>query len=551
MNKNKITAILCLTAGAGIISGTFLEIGTTSSFDSKDASNAVFVASNTFDTERIIQKPLAFATRQSSFPASVVSEQVEVKPLEVIVDESQKDMANNPIKLVKDSPVSTFSIDTDDGSYKLFSSYLQQGKIIDQDLIRPEEFINAFSYNYEKPMSIDSPFATSIEVVDSPWSKNKILKVGIQGYEVDFDTLPDVNLVFLVDVSGSMRLEMAKIKLGLKSLVNKLRPNDKVSIVTYAGSTETVLPSTRAKDLNAILGAIDNLNTGGGTNGESGIKLAYNEAEKGLIQNGINRILLISDGDFNVGINNQHDLKKLIKEKRESGVTFSTIGISEDSSYRDSLMESMANHGNGNYTFIGSIEDAREVFADRFVSTLVNIAKDVKTQIEFNPQHIKEYRMIGYENRALKNEDFSNDLVDSGELPSGLSATLMYEITMSDQNGMHEELRYKRKEATTTSSSKNIEDNEIAYLKIRYKEPGEDESKLINIPVTKDMFVSQPSNDTRFALSVAGFSQLLKKNDYVGGEYTFDKVIEDLERLDLDYEKGKFLSEVKTVSEFK
>lgn len=558
--KNNAVAKACVFMGASIMVGTFaLSSNQQTYYDGANSSLLAMKSEKSFEVASFsrglqlsqpltsdIKNPEMLPISKGSLESvSDLNSGLENKT-DIIVEEEQKTIRDNEVKQTSKEPVSTFSIDTDDGAYKLFSQQIRYGKKLSPDIIRPEEFINAFDYNYSSSGDKEQPFTTHLEILDSPWSSNKILKIGIKGTDVDFESLPPVNLVFLVDVSGSMSSELSKIKIGLKSLVKKLRPQDKISIVTYAGSTDVVLKSTEVENRKKIINAIDSLSAGGGTHGEAGIKLAYNQAESGFVKDGVNRILLISDGDFNVGLSGRHELKQLITAKRKMGVTFSTIGVSDDSSYRDGLMEAMANHGNGNYTFIDSVEDAREVFADRFASTLVNIAKDVKTQIEFNPVVVKEYRMIGYENRTLSNEDFLNDYVDSGELPSGMSATLMYEITLTNQKGLHPSLRYgvDKNEGVEVKSS-----DELAFLKIRYKEPGGDKSNLLTFPVTKDMFVKEPSDNSKFALAVAGFAQIAKQSKYVGGDYNLESVVSDLSDLNLNYKKGKFLSEVKTYKE--
>ncbi len=469
-------------------------------------------------------------------------EQSELKEKMTVESDS---LTENNVKLVKEEPISTFSIDTDDGSYKLFKKYINDGLLIDKNAVRIEEFINAFDYDYQKPKSIDHPFSSEVEIIDSPWSDNKLLKIGVQGYEVNLDSIPNVNLTFLVDVSGSMESEMPRIKQALSMLVNKLRPEDSISLVTYAGNTRVVLSSAKIKDKNKILSALDNLNSGGGTNGEGGIYLAYKENEKGFVENGINRILLVSDGDFNVGTTHTDSLKSLIKEKRKSGITFSTIGIS-DGHYSDERMEQMANVGNGNYTFIGSISDARDVFSDRFVSTLVNVAKDVKLQVEFNPDVVKEYRLIGYENRMLKTEDFNNDKIDAGEIPSGVNATALYEITMVGEDGLFPKSRYSDDEVKTNNFN-----NEIGFLKIRYKKTDSKKSKLTKYPITLDVDSNSLTDSSKLAVAVAGFAQIYKDSDYISNEYSYDDVIETLDSIEANNERVNFSEIVKNTKTLK
>tara|TARA_B100001245_G_scaffold236653_1_gene229251 strand:- start:11253 stop:12923 length:1671 start_codon:yes stop_codon:yes gene_type:complete len=456
-------------------------------------------------------------------------------------DTSIKD---NSVKRVADNPISTFSADADDGSYKLFKANLNKGLVVEKDLIRVEEFINAFDYKYPKPSDSAMPFSTSISVSPSPWSDNYLLRVGIKGYEHSLEELPPTNLTFLVDVSGSMKNNMPIIKSGLKMLVGKLRPSDRVSIVTYAGETKVALPNTKVSDMEVIKDAIDSMSSGGSTNGQSGIDMAYKENEKNTIDKGINRVILMSDGDFNVGIKVRDDLVKFIEEKRDTGVSFSTIGIGGDN-FRDDAMESMANKGNGVYTFIGDAHDAREVFADRFIQTIKTIAKDVKYQVEFNPANVKEYRLIGYENRLLNDEDFKNDNVDAGELPSGASTTAIYEITLSDQEGLHPDKRYESKKGTSDQKEKS---NELAELKIAYKLPDSDYSEYVSFVIDKDLISRKADANTVFASHVAGFAQLLRDSKYLNKDYTYESVLKALDEVDLDKERQRFYHVVETAN---
>ncbi len=458
------------------------------------------------------------------------------------------EVEENRVKKVSEHPISTFSADADDGSYKLFKANLNKGHLLDEDMIRTEEFINAFDYDYPAPDSKDLPFRTSLSVIPSPWSDNYLLRIGVKGFEYTLDELPPVNLTFLVDVSGSMREEMNVIQSGLKMLVNKLRPTDRISIVTYAGNTRVALKNTEIKNAADIEEAIDALSGGGSTNGESGIMLAYKENERNFIEKGVNRVILMSDGDFNVGLKRRDSLEELIKEKRKTGVTFSTVGIG-GSNYQDQMMEVMANKGNGVYTFLGDINDARDVFADRFVQTIKTIAKDVKYQIEFNPDNVKEYRLIGYENRLLNKEDFNNDNVDAGELPSGSSTTAIYEITLADQKGLHPEKRYG-KEKGEKKADKGLSE-ELAQLNIRFKLPEGKYSEMVSFFVNKSLLDMEPNKDTVFAAHVAGFTQIYKNSDYISDEYTYDTVLEALDEVELTKEHQPFYYMVKTTKALK
>lgn len=459
-----------------------------------------------------------------------------------IHNEKIEKIDSNPIKLVSNEPISTFSSDVDDGSYRLFyKNAINSGYLIPKNSIRVEEFINAFNYDYERPDNQLLPFTTDIKVSKSPWSDNYLMKIGVKGFKYDLDNLPNVNLVFLIDISGSMRGQMPIIKESLKMLVNKLRPDDKISLVTYAGSTSVVLKNTPISDIDEILSKIDSLSSGGSTNGQAGITLAYKEAESGFIKDGVNRILLVSDGDFNVGINNTEKLKELIKEKRKSNITFSTIGIG-GGNFRDDMMEKMANVGNGAYTFIGDMNDARRVFADRFISTLKNIAKDVKYQVEFNPNNVKEYRLLGYENRMLKTEDFNNDKVDAGEIPSDVSTTAIYEITLADQEGMYPKSRYQDKKVDDNNLS-----NELAFVKIRFKQPNADKSQLLQFPVDKSLISNSMDENFKLASAVAGFTQIYSDSKYISNSYSYDDVLTSIEDIKLNEDIVEFKKLVKVV----
>tara|TARA_Y100001960_G_scaffold333541_1_gene439281 strand:+ start:3947 stop:5629 length:1683 start_codon:yes stop_codon:yes gene_type:complete len=534
-----------------LFSGTLTMTSTSGSNNSNDISADSIIGQESF-VDRLsfnvsYNSPEIREIKQTYTKPESRMIQSQIEPvIEEKLPNSEIKHRDNPVKLVKEEPISTFSVDIDDGSYKLFKDYVKRGNLIDKNLVRPEEFVNAFQYDYPNAENIEKPFSTTLKITKSPWSENYLLLVGIKGYEYDLNSLPPVNLTFLVDVSGSMSSYLGKVKVGLNMLVDKLRPEDRISIVTYAGNTTVLLENTEIENIKEIKRAIDSLSSGGGTNGESGIKLAYEENEDNYIKGGVNRIILMSDGDFNVGVSNISDLEELIKEKRKSGITFSTVGLG-GGNYRDNLMETMSNKGNGAYTYIADVNDARSVFADRFISTIKNIAKDVKYQIEFNPENVKEYRLIGYENRMLKTEDFNNDKVDAGEISSGTTTTAIYEITLSDQKGFFPESRYSNKES---KSNKDLT-NELAFLKIRFKQPEADKSELLTFPVNKDIIEKDITQDNKFAISVAGFAQLYKDNKFLNTDYNYDKLIEDLEDLELKNKQYEILELIKTVKALK
>lgn len=426
----------------------------------------------------------------------------------------------NPVKLAAESPVSTFSIDVDTGAYANVRRFLTQGRLPPHDAVRVEELVNYFPYDYALPGGRE-PFAVHTELARAPWNAgNLLLRIAIKGQDVAKQSLPPANLVFLVDVSGSMnppeRLPLAKQSLRL--LVNELRPQDRVSLVTYASGVQVVLEPTPGSDKATILAAIERLQAGGSTAGASGIKLAYAMAQQGFIANGINRILLATDGDFNVGITNFEQLKQMVAEKRKSGVSLSTLGFGVGN-YNEHLMEQLADAGDGAYSYIDSLMEGRKVLVDEMTSTLATIARDVKIQVEFNPGAVREYRLIGYENRLLRREDFNNDNVDAGDIGAGHSVTALYEITPVGAKGLVDEIRYRRESATVASG-------ELAHLKLRYKLPGSDTGTLMQFPITAETMrsarpIAQAGAEFRFAVAVAGFGQLLRGGKHTGS-WTFD-----------------------------
>ena len=362
-------------------------------------------------------------------------------------DESREQYQNypdNPVFAVSETPVSTFSLDVDTGSYANVRRFLNGGQLPPKDAVRLEELVNYFPYAYPLPQG-DAPFGVSTELAVTPWNpQTRLLRIAIKASDRSVEELPPANLVFLVDVSGSMhrREGLPMVQGTLKLLVEQLRPQDRVSLVTYAGDSQVLLDSTPGSDKAKIRVAIDQLTAGGSTAGESGIQLAYQQASKHLIEGGINRILLATDGDFNVGISDFDSLKQLAADKRKTGVSLTTLGFGVDN-YNERLMEQLADAGNGNYAYIDNLREARKVLVDQLASTLTTVASDVKLQLEFNPAEVSEYRLLGYENRALKREDFSNDKVDAGEIGAGHTVTALYEIVPAGGKGWLEPLRYQ------------------------------------------------------------------------------------------------------------
>jgi Ca-activated chloride channel family protein len=432
---------------------------------------------------------------------------------------------DNPIRIANIDPVSTFSIDVDTGAYSNMRRMLNQGVIPPKDSIRIEELINYFNYDYAVANNSHQPFSINTELAPSPWNENsQILHIGIQGYEVDTNLRPASNLTFLIDVSGSMNSanKLGLLKSSFKLLTKNLRKQDRVAIVVYAGAAGTVLDSTSGNNKSKILQALDKLTSGGSTNGAAGINLAYQIAEDNFIKEGINRVIIATDGDFNVGTTNFERLKELAERKRKTGISLTTLGFGSGN-YNDALMEQLADSGNGNYAYIDTLKEANKVLIEEMSSTLMTIAKDVKIQIEFNPLIVSQYRLIGYENRILNNEDFNNDKIDAGEIGAGHSVTALYEVVLNGNKGWIEPLKYQSKQDTEDYS------NEIATLKVRYKQPKSDTSQLIVKTLNrKDSVdsINQSSNNFKLSAAIAGFGQILR-----GGRLTNNFSYEDVQTL--------------------
>jgi len=436
--------------------------------------------------------------------------------------ESYQTLANNPVKLVQQQLVSTFSIDVDTGSYSNIRRMINQGNLPPKAAVRLEELINYFNYQYPVPTSTKQPFLINTEMYDAPWnSDRKLLKIGLKGYQVATNQLGNANLVFLLDVSGSMNQanKLPLLKKSLMMLTAQLGENDRVSIVVYAGAAGVVLQPTAGNNHQAINMALSQLRAGGSTHGSQGIELAYQLAKQSFISDGINRVILATDGDFNVGTTNIESLKSLIETQRQSGIGLTTLGFGQGN-YNDHLMEQLADIGNGNYAYIDNINEARKVLVDQLSSTLKIIAKDVKIQVEFNPDQVAEYRLLGYENRQLAREDFNNDKVDAGDIGAGHDVTAIYELTLTGAtNRQIDPLRYKSITKQPSLSS------EIAMIKLRYKQPNSAHSKLITKVVARNSLSTAATNDFKFATAVAAFGQLLQGGKYLGN-YNYQDVIE-------------------------
>lgn len=424
--------------------------------------------------------------------------------------EQYQTLADNPIHSVAETPVSTFSADVDTGAYANVRRLLNQGRLPPEGAVRLEEMVNYFPYDYALP-SDGSPFGVTTELAASPWNPHtRLLRIGIKASDRAVAELAPANLVFLVDVSGSMdrREGLPMVKSTLKLLVDQLRDQDRVSLVVYAGESRVVLEPTSGREKAKIRTAIEQLTAGGSTAGASGIELAYQMAQQAFIPKGINRILLATDGDFNVGVSDFDSLKQMAVDKRKSGISLTTLGFGVDN-YNEHLMEQLADAGDGNYAYIDNLREARKVLVDQLSSTLAVVAKNVKLQVEFNPAQVSEYRLLGYENRALKREDFSNDKVDAGEIGAGHTVTALYEIVPAGEKGWLEPLRYGKSEPVV--SGKN---GELAMLRVRYQQPEGGKSLLIERPIANQ--VATASEDLRFAAAVAAFSQQLKDGRYIG-----------------------------------
>ncbi|MCK5374396.1 MAG: VWA domain-containing protein [Alphaproteobacteria bacterium] len=438
-----------------------------------------------------------------------------------------EDFKENPIKLVSEESVSTFSIDVDTSSYSFMRRQINNGVLPQKDAVRIEEMINYFDYDYALPETKEEPFKPSVTVVPSPWAEGrKLVHIGIKGYDIAPTEKPHTNLVFLLDVSGSMNApdKLPLLKNSFKLLLDTLEPDDTVGIVVYAGAAGTVLEPTKVSEKSKILNALENLSAGGSTAGAEGIRQAYQLAENNLTKDGVNRIILATDGDFNVGITNRDELKDFVERKRETGIFLSVLGFGQGN-LNDHMMQTLAQNGNGVAAYIDTLSEARKVLVEEASSTLFPIAKDVKIQVEFNPDSVAEYRLIGYETRALNREDFNNDAVDAGDIGAGHTVTAIYEITPKGGPLTIDENRYEK---TEEHKAKTDFSDEYAFLKIRYKNPNEDTSKLITTPITKANDVDsidKADDDTRFATSVAAFGQLLKGGKYTAS-YSYGDVID-------------------------
>jgi Ca-activated chloride channel homolog len=438
----------------------------------------------------------------------------------------------NPVKQVAADPVSTFSIDVDTASYSFVRRALNTGRLPQKDAVRIEEMINYFPYAYPKPETAGTPFQPTVTVMPSPWNAaKKLVHIGIKGYDLKSAERPRANLVFLIDVSGSMSPQdrLPLVKNAFRLLVDQLKSDDTVGIVTYASGTAVALEPTKVADKGRILAAIDRLGASGSTAGAAGIQDAYRLAEANFDKTAVNRIILATDGDFNVGITNQNELKGFIERKRDSGIFLSILGVGQDN-HNDALMQALAQNGNGTAAYVDTLNEARKVLVEEASSTLFTIAKDVKIQLEFNPAQVSDYRLIGYETRALRREDFNNDKVDAGDIGSGHTVTAIYELTPVGALVTVDGLRYAPAKIATTAQPPQANDEsraEYGFLKLRYKLPNEAASKLVSLavgPALETRSVDTAPTDVRFSVAVAAFGQLLRGDPFTQG-YGYNDVI--------------------------
>ncbi len=457
---------------------------------------------------------------------AVAGIQPNIRPAsEPLYRENYQHFDSQRVTRVSSNPVSTFSIDVDTGAYTNMRRWLNQGQLPPEDAVRVEELINYFDYDYPFPENTKTPFQVSTEVAPTPWNTNtRLLRIGIQGYQVTKSKLPASNLVFLIDVSGSMSStdKLPLLQQALTMLTNELDGQDRISMVVYAGASGVVLPPTTGDQKATILMALQQLQAGGSTNGAAGIRLAYQMAQQGFIPGGINRVILATDGDFNVGLASTEELIDLIQRQRKAGIALTTLGFGSGN-YNDHLMEQLADEGDGNYAYIDRLGEARKVLSEELSSTLLTIAKDVKIQVEFNPARVSEYRLIGYENRKLNEEDFANDKVDAGEIGAGHRVTALYEISLVGSKGQRLPPRRYQNQTPGNKSVDGSFGQELAHLRIRYKLPTESVSKLIETPIVDSGNKTHASDSFNFAASVAAFGQKLRGGTYLEA-FSYDDI---------------------------
>ncbi|MDY7003970.1 MAG: VWA domain-containing protein [Cyanobacteriota bacterium] len=504
----------------------------------------------TFSRRRLSNRTADIAVQQS-VPTSMAESQID-SSLEPTSNTEEYNLINdNPFKVAKNNPLSTFSIDVDTASYSNLRRFISEGKLPPKDAVRIEELINYFTYDYPQPEA-NNPFSITTEISDSPWNnQHKLVHIGIQGKDIVTENLPSSNLVFLLDVSGSMNTpnKLPLIKSAFQLLVDELTEKDTVSIVVYAGAAGVVLPPTKGSEKDKILAAINNLEAGGSTAGGEGIKLAYDLAKRFYQSSGNNRVILATDGDFNVGVSSDAELVRTIENYRDEGIFLTVLGFGTGN-FKDAKMEQLANKGNGNYAYIDHLLEAKKVLVTEMGGTLLTIAKDMKIQVEFNPAKVQAYRLIGYENRLLRSQDFNDDTKDAGELGAGHSVTALYEvIPVGVESNVKlpevDELRYQDNQVEEAAYNSD----ELMLVKLRYKEPKGTNSELIKQPVVdKGVSLDEASNDFKFAAAVAEYGMILRDSEYKG-DASFNevwKLANESKGLDLEGYRSEFINMVKS-----
>ncbi len=497
---------------------------------------------NTMPRENDLQAPLAYKeeikrSKPSTKPARLLSEAADRTAADeerlsgqAYVGRDRFETLNpNPVKRVREEPVSTFSIDVDTASYSFVRRALNNGTLPQKNAVRIEELINYFDYDYPMPEDRSVPFKPTVAVFPTPWKPGtKLMHIGIKGFDLIPEKRPRANLVFLIDVSGSMRSQdkLPLLKNAFRMLVETLDPKDSVAIVVYAGAAGTVLEPAKAEEKGKILAALERLTAGGSTAGGEGIRQAYALAEANFDPDGVNRVILATDGDFNVGIRDPEALQGFVERKRETGIFLTVLGFGQGN-YNDALMQKLAQNGNGIAAYIDTLNEARKVLVEEAHASLFPIAKDVKIQVEFNPEEVAEYRLIGYESRLLRREDFNNDRVDAGDVGAGHRVTAIYEITPTGSKArLIDDLRYGKPE-TLGKDPNGMKSNEYAFLKIRYKLPDAGESRLITKTISHESeypSLNKAPGEAKFASAVAAFGQLLRGDPYMN-DFTLDDVI--------------------------
>ncbi len=525
------------------------DASSTAIYGNRASNGVIIVNTKTGIQQNLSKKELERKLKKLDKNKKTEEKVLVPKSLEVSQEEYD-DFVENPFESPKSAPLSTFSIDVDNASYTNVRRFINNGQTVPKDAVRVEEMMNFFKYKYPQPQD-QHPFSINAEYSECPWNpKHQLLKIGLQGKNIPTESLPASNLVFLIDVSGSMSdaNKLPLLKQSLKILVNELRKKDKVAIVVYAGAAGMVLPPTTGDEKQTIINALENLNAGGTTAGGAGIELAYKLAQENFIKGGNNRVILATDGDFNVGASSNTDMQTLIEEKRKSGVFLTCLGYGMGN-YKDSKMETLADKGNGNYAYIDNIQEANRFLGKEFKGSMFAIAKDVKIQIEFNPKQVQAYRLIGYENRKLRAEDFTNDAIDAGELGSNHTVTALYEViptgVKSEFLNNQPDLKY-----TKVAANENNYSDELATIKFRYKKPDGDKSiEMVKVIENKSIPLNNSSDDFKFSTAVAWFGLKLRDSNLVPNKATEDIKKLAKEGLSNDYDgyKAEFIRLVETV----